>query len=138
MKKRLMLLCGCLTVLMINVCYAAGEGTALTKEQKVVENLVAGLNDTTEATYKQATSALDTKMKEKLNEDVYNNMKKSIKEEFGSCKELQFRSFERLGDVDRVLYLAKYSKKDNVIIVSVFNMDGKMISFMAKPIVKNK
>ncbi len=133
-----MSLCGCLTVLMMNVCYAAGEGNILNKEQKGLENLVAGLNGAAELTYQQSTAALDTKMKETLNEDVYSNMKKSIKEEFGTCKELKFRSFERLDNADRVIYLAKYSKKANVVIVSLFDLKGKMISFRANPIATEK
>ena len=117
-----------------SVGFAAGEGAALTKEQKAAEPLYAGLNGDAVVTYAQATAGMVPELKTKVTEEAYNNLKKNVKEKLGNCKEANFRSFERFNDGDRVVYLGKYSKEENVAMVFVFNQAGKIVNFALNPL----
>lgn len=134
MKKFLMALAmtGCMA--MASVCAAAGEGAALTKEQKVAETLFAGLNGNATITYAQATAGMDPELKTKVTEKAYTDLQKSVKEKLGNMKEVTFRSYEHFNDGDRVVYLGKYVKEETVAMVFVFNPAGKLVNFALNPV----
>lgn len=136
MKKLLMALAMTATMAMASVCAAAGEGAALTKEQKAAEALFNGLNGVETATYAQASAGMVPELKTKITEEAFNNLKKSVKDKLGNCKEANFRSFERFNDGDRVVYMGKYSKEEAVAMVFVFNPAGKIVNFALNPLQK--
>ena len=119
---------------MASVCAAAGEGAALTKEQKAAETLFAGLNGDAAVTYVQASAGMDAELKGKVTADAFAQLQKSVKEKLGANKELTFRSFERFNDGDRVVYLGKYAKEPTVAMVCVFNPAGKLVNFALNPV----
>ncbi len=124
------------TMAMASVCAAAGEGAALTKEQKAAEALFGGLNGVETVTYAQASAGMVPELKTKITEQAFNNLKKSVKDKLGNCKEAKFRSFERFNDGDRVVYMGKYSKEEAVAMVFVFNPAGKIVNFALNPLQK--
>ena len=134
MKKLAMALAMTGAMAMASVCSAAGEGAALTKAQKALETFTAGINGVETVTYAQASAGLVPELKAKLTEEAYNGLKQSVKEKLGTCKESHFRSFERFNDGDRVVYLGKYSKEENVAMIFVFNPAGKIVNFALNPI----
>lgn len=133
MKKLAMALAMTGAMAMASVCAAAGEGAALTKEQKALETFTAGINGVETVTYAQASATLVPELKEKITEETYNGLKKNVKEKFGNYKESSFHSFERFNDGDRVVYLGKYSKEQAVAMVFVFNPAGKIVNFALNP-----
>ena len=134
MKKLLMAMAITASMAMASVCAAAGEGAVLTKEQKAAEAFFNGINGVPEVTYTQATSGLLPELKAKVTEQVYNNLKKNVKDKFGSCKSTKFVAFVRGGNFDRVEYLGKYAKEDTVGMAFFFNPAGKIINFSLTPI----
>lgn len=134
MKKLAMALVMTGAMAMASVCAAAGEGAALTKEQKAAETLLAGLNGSETVTYAQASGAMGADLKAKVTEEAFGNLQKSVKNQLGNVKEVKFRSFERFNDGDRVVYLGSYSKEANVAVVFVFDPAGKIMNFALNPL----
>lgn len=134
MKKLAMALAMTASLAMASVCAAAGEGAALTKEQKAAETLFAGLNGVQTVTYAQASAGFVPELKTKITDQAYAGLQKTVKEKLGACKETKFRSFERFDDGDRVVYVGKYTKEQNVAMVFVFNPAGKIMNFALNPI----
>ena len=122
------------TMAMASVCAAAGEGAALTKEQKAAETFFSGLNGVQTVTYAQAAAGLDAELKTKITDQAFVGLQKSVKEKLGNAKDIKFRSFERFNDGDRVVYVGQYSKEPTVAMVFVFNPAGKIVSFALNPL----
>lgn len=134
MKKLAAALALTASMAVAGVCSAAGEGAVLTKETKAAETFFGGLNGVETVTYAQTAATLDAQMKEKFTAEVFANLQKSVKAQMGNVKESKFRSFERFDDGDRVIYLGKYSKQENVAMIVVFNPAGKIVNFALNPI----
>ncbi len=116
------------------VCAAAGDGTILNKEQKAAETFFAGLNGDATVTYAAASATLVPELKTKITADAFAGLQKNVKEKLGNMKEAKFRRYEHFDDGDRVLYVGKYSKAENVAMVFAFNTTGKIVTFNIAPI----
>ena len=134
MKKALMAMALTASMAVAGVCAAAGEGAALTKEQKAAETFFAGLNSDATVTYAAASAGLDAELKTKITADAFAGLQKNVKEKLGNAKEIKFRSFERFNDGDRVVYMGQYSKEPTVAMVFVFNPTGKIVNFALNPL----
>ena len=122
------------TMAVSGVCAAAGEGSILNKDQKAAEALLAGLNGEETATYATATAGMVPELKAKVTEEAYNNLKKNVKEKLGTCKESTFRTYDHFHDGDRLVYVGKYTKEENVVMFFVFNPAGKIMNFSLSPV----
>ena len=107
MKKLVMLVTVVLTVAMAAVCFAAGDGNDLNKQQKIVDKFVAAL-----------TVADD----------------KQVKDTLGTMKEMKFVAYERFDQGDRLTYLGSYSKQQLVRVIYGFNKEGKLTEFIFAPV----
>lgn len=134
MKKLAAALALTASMAVAGVCSAAGEGAALTKETKAAETFFGGLNGVETVTYAQTAATLDAQMKEKFTAEVFAEKQKEVKTKLGNIKESRFRSFERFDNGDRVVYLGKYSKQENVVMIVFFNPAGKIQDFGMHPV----
>lgn len=133
MKKLALALATVATLAVSSVCAAAGDGTILNKEQKFAEGMTAALT-TEEGTYTQAAAGFNADLKGKLAAAQFDQMKKAVKNQFGSLKESRFVSFTRFKDGDRVQYVGTFTKEPQVSLTYLFDATGKIFNFAFSPI----
>lgn len=128
MKKLIVLLTMLMTFAFSSLSFAA-DGGDLNKEQKNAEKFMDAFGVATITEYVSVSSTFSPELTKKLNETTYNELKKQVKQQFGSLKSTKFFRFERFDDLDRVTYIAEFSKEKIVIMSFDFNKNTKLISF---------
>lgn len=132
MKKLALLLTIILTFALSCVCFAA-DGSDLNKEQRAAEKIVTALNGDAATEYTAIASGLTPELDQKLGVKGYTAIQKQVKEQLGSLKSNTFYRFERFDNLDRVTYVAEFSKEKVVALVFEFNKNAKMINFSFIP-----
>lgn len=132
MKKLALLLTMVLTFALSCVCFAA-DGGDLNKEQRAAEKIVSALEGDAATEYTAIAAGLSPELNQKLGVNGYTAIQKQVKEQLGSLKSNTFRSFERFGNMDRVIYVAEFSKEKIVALVFDFNKSNKMVNFSFVP-----
>ena len=121
MKKLVMLVTVVLTVAMAAVCFAAGDGNDLNKQQKIVDKFVAALT-------------VSPELKQKMDVKAFAALQKQVKDTLGTMKEMKFVAYERFDQGDRLTYLGSYSKQQLVRVIYGFNKEGKLTEFIFAPV----
>lgn len=134
MKKLVVLVSMVLTMAMAAVCFAAGDGSDLNKEQKIVDKFAAALSVADDSGYTAAAAGFSPELQQKMDGKAFTDLQKQVKEKFGTAKELNFVAFERLNQADRLTYIGQYSKQPLVRIIYVFNQDKKLIEINFAPL----
>ena len=133
MKKAVMLVTLVVTMALSAMCFAAGDGSVLNKQQRVVDKFVAAVNAADSSGFAQMSADLAPDLQSKITDADF-AMQKQLKEKFGTQKELTFAAYERFDQGDRLTYLASYSKQKLVRAVYVFDKAGKMTEFVFVPV----
>lgn len=134
MKKAVMLVTLVVTMALSAMCFAAGDGSVLNKQQRVVDKFVAAVNAADSSGFDQMSADLAPDLQSKITAADFAAMQKQLKEKFGTQKELTFAAYERFDQGDRLTYLASYSKQKLVRAVYVFDKAGKMTEFVFVPV----
>lgn len=134
MKKLLMMVTVVLTMAMATVCFAAGDGNDLNKQQKVVDKFVAALNIADETGYAGTTGGFSPELKQKMDAKAFVALQKQVKDTLGTMKEMKFVAFERFDQGDRLTYLGSYSKQQLVRVIYGFNKENKLTEFIFAPL----
>lgn len=137
MKKLVMLVTVVLTVAMAAVCFAAGDGNDLNKQQKIVDKFVAALTVADDSGYAGAAAGFSHELKQKMDIKAFAALQKQVKDTLGTMKEMKFVAYERFdqGDQgDRLTYLGSYSKQQLVRVIYGFNKEGKLTEFIFAPV----
>lgn len=134
MKKAVMLVTLVVTMALSAMCFAAGDGSVLNKQQRVVDKFVAAVNAADSSGFAQMSADLALDLQSKITAADFAAMQKQLKEKFGTQKELTFAAYERFDQGDRLTYLASYSKQKLVRAVYVFDKAGKMTEFVFVPV----
>lgn len=116
------------------MCFAAGDGSTLNKQQRVVDKFVAAVNSADSSGFAQVSADLAPDLQSRITAADFAAMQKQMKEKFGTQKELTFAAYERFDQGDRLTYLASYSKQKLVRAVYVFDKAGKMTEFVFVPV----
>ena len=124
MKKLVMLVTVVLTVAMAAVCFAAGDGNDLNKQQKIVDKFVAALTVADDSGYAGAAAGVK----------AFAALQKQVKDTLGTMKEMKFVAYERFDQGDRLTYLGSYSKQQLVRVIYGFNKEGKLTEFIFAPV----
>ncbi len=111
MKKLVMLVTVVLTMAMAAVCFAAGDGNDLNKQQKIVDKFVAALNVADDSGYAGAAAGFSPELKQKLDEKAFAVLQYLGMDTLGTMMDMKFVAYERLGQADRLTYLGSYSKQ---------------------------
>ena len=61
-------------------------------------------------------------------------MQKQVRVKFGNLKEAKFFAFQRFDQIDRVIYVASFSKEKVVNMVFAFDKDNKLVDFAFSPV----
>lgn len=136
MKKLVMILTAIFTMAFAGICMAA-DGADLNKQQNTAETFVKAFSQTVPS-YNEFTKGFDAQLKNKFNEKTYAVLQAQVKDKFGRMKEVKFYSFQRFDQMDRVTYIASFSKEKIVAINLAFNKDNKMVDFALSPVEQNK
>lgn len=136
MKKLVMILTTIFTMAFAGICMAA-DGADLNKQQNTAETFVKAFSQTVPS-YNEFTKGFDAQLKNKFNEKTYAALQAQVKDKFGRMKEVKFYSFQRFDQMDRVTYIASFSKEKIVAINLAFNKDNKMVDFALSPVEQNK
>lgn len=136
MKKLVMILTAIFTMAFAGICMAA-DGADLNKQQNTAETFVKAFSQTVPS-YNEFTKGFDVQLKNKFNEKTYAALQAQVKDKFGRMKEVKFYSFQRFDQMDRVTYIASFSKEKIVAISLAFNKENKMVDFALSPVEQNK
>lgn len=136
MKKLVMILTTIFTMAFAGICMAA-DGADLNKQQNTAETFVKAFSQTVPS-YNEFTKGFDAQLKNKFNEKTYAALQAQVKDKFGRMKEVKFYSFQRFDQMDRVTYIASFSKEKIVAISLAFNKENKMVDFALSPVEQNK
>lgn len=88
MKKLVMLVTVVLTVAMAAVCFAAGDGNDLNKQQKIVDKFVAALTVADDSGYAGAAAGFSPELKQKMDVKAFAALQKQVKDTLGTMKEM--------------------------------------------------
>lgn len=132
MKKIIVLLTAIFTLAFSCVSFAA-DGGDLNKEQRTAEKIMTSLDADAATAYTGFASSLSESLSKTLTDKSYATIQKQAKEQLGSLKKTDFRSFERFNDGDRVIYVAEFSKEKTVAMVFVFDKTTKLVNFSFIP-----
>lgn len=136
MKKIVTILTAIFTMAFAGICMAA-DGADLNKQQNTAETFVKAFSQTVPS-YNEFTKGFDAQLKNKFNEKTYAALQAQVKDKFGRMKEVKFYSFQRFDQMDRVTYIASFSKEKIVAINLAFNKENKMVDFALSPVEQNK
>lgn len=133
MRKSVLAVVMLMTLAMSAMCFAAGDGTVLNKEQRVVDKFVTALNAGDSSAFTQLSVDFAPDLQSKITAANFAELQKQMQEKFGNQKEITFAAYERFDQGDRLTYLASYSKQKLVRVVYGFNKDGKLTEFVFVP-----
>ena len=134
MKKFAALVTTVLVMAVSGMCFAAGDGTDLNKQQRAVDKFVAVLNAADTTGFAQLSSDFAPDLQQKVDAAAFGALQKQVKERFGSQKEIKFVAYERFDQGDRLTYLGSYSREKMVRIIYGFDKNNKMIEFVFAPL----
>ena len=134
MKKLVALVTTVLVMAVSGMCFAAGDGTDLNKQQRAVDKFVAVLNAADTTGFAQLSSDFAPDLQQKVDAAAFGALQKQVKERFGSQKEIKFVAYERFDQGDRLTYLGSYSREKMVRIIYGFDKNNKMIEFVFAPL----
>lgn len=132
--KKIITLAFAAMMAMSAMCFAAGDGAALTKLQKPAETMIAMFDKSAPATYATVVKAFAPEAAKNFSEDVFNQVKKAAEDKFGTFKESKFVAFQRMDQADIVAYLGSFSKEKVVNLAFIFDKSGKMVNFQFTPV----
>ena len=104
-----MLMVTCM-MMVCSVSFAADEHKALAKQMPVAEKIFDALDGEPVPVFAQVSVGFNANLKQKFDEKAFENLKKQVRTQFGNLKEAKFFAFQRFDQVDRVIYIASFSK----------------------------
>ena len=134
MKKLVALVTTVLVMAVSGMCFAAGDGTDLNKQQRAVDKFVAVLNAADTTGFAQLSGDFAPDLQQKVDAAAFGELQKQVKERLGNQKEMKFVAYERFDQGDRLTYLGSYSKEKMVRIIYGFDKNNKMIEFVFAPL----
>lgn len=133
MKKILFTLTLIMMMAFSGLCFAS-DGSNLNKEQKIAENFMGVFTKEQAPEYAIVSKDFSDNLKKSVSERTYKKLPAEIKEKFGNVKNVDFRTFEKLGQEDRVTYIASFDKQPVAAIVFIFDQDQKLANYIFAPI----
>ena len=125
MKKTVILLILTLMMVVSGMCYAAGDGSDLNRQQKVADKFMA---------VTQLQVDMVPELAEKMTAANFAALQKQLKEQFGIQKSVRFAVYERFDQGDRLTYLVGFSRQQAVRAVYGFDKNGKLSEFVFVPL----
>ena len=116
MKKTVILLILTLMMVVSGMCYAAGDGSDLNRQQKVADKFMAVLSGDA-AAVTQLQVDMVPELAEKMTAANFAALQKQLKEQFGIQKSVRFAVYERFDQVRAVYGFDKNGKLSEFVFV---------------------
>ena len=133
MRKILFTLTLIMMMVFSGICFAS-DGSDLNKEQKVAETFMGVFTKEQAPEYAIVSKDFTDNLKNGVSERTYKKLPAEIKEKFGNVKEVNFRTFEKLEQENRLTYIATFDKEPVVAIVFVFDKNQKLLNYIFVPV----
>lgn len=137
MKKIVFTLTLIMMMVFSGLCFAS-DGSDLNKEQKIAETFMEVFTKEQAPEYAIVSKDFSDNLKKSVSERTYKKLPAEIKEKFGTAKNVDFRTFEKLGQEDRVTYIASFDKQPMAAIIFVFDNNQKLVNYIFAPIQQQK
>ena len=132
-KLFVMLIVTCL-MMVCSVGFAADDHKVLAKQLQVAERILDAVDGEPVPAFAQVSAGFNANLKAKFDEKAFENLKKQVRVQLGNMKEAKFFAFQRLDQVDRVIYVASFSKEKVVNVVFAFDKQSKLADFAFSPV----
>ena len=133
MKKILVTMMMACMMIFSSVCMAA-DGLDLNQQQKTVETMLKSFGRGPAVTYATVSRGFAESLKNGVTAEQYDQVKEQVKEKFGTMKEAKFYVFQRFDEIDRVTYIASFSKEKIVSMIFAFDKQNKLLDFAFSPV----
>ena len=129
MKKFIVMLTALFTLAFAASCFATENSSALSDAEGGAQKVIAALTAQDTLGYKDAEKAMSSDLAKQMNVNTFIAMQRQVKERFGNLKETKFFSFERFDKMDRLTYIAGFSREPAVSIVFELDKKEKITNF---------
>lgn len=133
MKKIFVVMMMACMMVFSSVCMAA-DGLDLNKQQKTVESMLKSFDRGSAVTYTVVSRGFADSLKANVDAARYAQLKKDVNDKLGTMKEAKFFVFQRFDEVDRVTYIASFSKEKIVNMIFAFDKQNKLLDFAFSPV----
>ena len=134
MKKLLIMMMVSCLMMLCSVGFAADDHKALGKQQQVAERIMDAFDGEPVPLYAQVRAGFSANMKKAVTEEAFAELQKQVKQKFGTMKEAKFFTFQRFDQVDRVTYIASFTKEKIVSMIFAFDKQNKLVDFAFTPV----
>lgn len=134
MKKILVMLMVACMLMVCSIGFAADDHKVLGKQLAVAEKVLDAVDGDPVPTFAQVSAGFNANLKAKFDDKAFENLKKQVRGQLGNLKEAKFFAFQRFDQVDRVIYVASFSKEKVVNIVFAFDKQNKLADFAFSPV----
>jgi len=134
MKKLLIMMMVSCLMMLCSVGFAADDHKALGKQQQVAERIMDAFDGEPVPMYAQVSAGFSANMKKAVTEEAFAELQKQVKQKFGTMKEAKFFTFQRFDQVDRVTYIASFTKEKIVSMIFAFDKQNKLVDFAFTPV----
>ena len=128
-----MLMVACM-LMVCSIGFAADDHKVLGKQLAVAEKVLDAVDGDPVPTFAQVSAGFNANLKAKFDDKAFENLKKQVRVQLGNLKEAKFFAFQRFDQVDRVIYVASFSKEKVVNIVFAFDKQSKLADFAFSPV----
>ena len=130
MKKILVMMVVSCLMMICSVSFAAADDhKALGKQLAVAEKMMDAFDAEPMPLFTQVSAGFEQNFKKTFTEKVFDDVKKQVRQKFGVMKEVRFVDFQRSAKVDRVTYVASFSKEKIVSMIFFFDKQNKLLNF---------
>lgn len=119
-------------VMLAATCFAY-DGGRLNKYQDAAEKIMDIYDGEPVPEYRELKGFFNPGIAKSLPEEKYSAYIKQVKDRFGAMKEVRFVAFQVFDQVERISYLARFTKEESVLIDFAFGKDGKLTRFTLAP-----
>ncbi|MBQ8417473.1 MAG: DUF3887 domain-containing protein [Phascolarctobacterium sp.] len=134
MKKLLILLVVSCLMMVCSVGLATNDHKDLAKQQQVAERFMDVFDGEPVPMFAQVTAGFSANLKKAVTEKALGELQKQVRTKLGTMKEAKFFTYQRFDQVDRVTYVASFSKEKLVSMTFAFDKQNKLVDFAFTPV----
>ncbi|MBQ7883705.1 MAG: DUF3887 domain-containing protein [Phascolarctobacterium sp.] len=121
-------------MMICSVGLAANDHKDLGKQQQVAERFIDVFDGEPVPMYSQVSAGFSVNLKKVVTEKTFAELQKQVRVKFGTMKEAKLFSYQRFDQVDRVTYVASFSKEKLVSMIFAFDKQNKLVDFAFTPV----
>lgn len=123
MKKIVIMLAVALVLCFSSLCFAANNGSILNGEERVTAQIFDAFNN--KAVYSDFAGSLSAGFAKNMPEKKFGDLRRDALQKLGTLSKPVLIDWYRFANADRLIYVAKGTKAENVQVVFVFVNENK-------------